>query len=121
MSESTENSKNNFDVIDRISKKYFLEIEQSVPHMQQVLFDLQNEYYKIWKNTINANISLQKEFLSASGLDYGVPEAVASFIDNMGDEAVKYRKYCQKITIANIESVKKMLKLQISVQNCLWI
>ena len=110
MSKNEENSKDNPDMIDQISKKYFLEVEHSVPYMQQVLFDLQNECYKTWKNAVNANISLQKEFLSTSGLDYVFPEAAKSLVANMGEEAARYRKYCNKITIANIESTKKNAK-----------
>ena len=110
MSKNTEDSKNNFNVIDQISTKYFSEVENSVPHIQQVLFDLQNEYYKTWKNAINANISLHKDFLNASGLNYAIPEVVKSLVENMSEEAVKYRAYCNKITIANIEYAKKNAK-----------
>ena len=110
MSNNKEDSKDNSDVIDQISKKYFSEVETSVPHMQQVLFDLQNECYKTWKNAINANISLQKEFQSTSGLNYAIPEAAKSLVENMSEETVKYRAYCNKITIANIESAKKNAK-----------
>ena len=110
MSKNKEDSKDNSDVIDKVSKKYFSEVENSVPHMQQVLFDLQNECYKTWKNAVNANISLQKEFLSTSGFNDAMPKAAESLIENMSEEAVKYRAYCNKITIANIESAKKNVK-----------
>ena len=110
MSKNKEDSKDNSDVIDKISTKYFSEVENSVPHMQQVLFDLQNECYKTWKNAVNANISLQKEFQSTSGFNYVMPEAAKSLVENISEEAVKYRGYCNKITIANIESTKKNVK-----------
>jgi hypothetical protein len=45
-------------VIDNVNKRYFSEIEYSVPHFQQTLFDLQNECYKSWKNMINSNTEL---------------------------------------------------------------
>jgi len=110
MIKNKENSKDNSDVIDKISKKYFSEVETSVPHMQQVLFDLQNECYKTWKNAVNANILLQKEFLNTSGFNDAMPEAAKSLIENMSEETVRYRAYCNKITIANIESAKKNAK-----------
>jgi len=110
MSKNKEDSKDDSDVIDKISKKYFSEVENSVPHMQHVLFDLQNEYYKTWKNAVNANISLQKEFLSTSGFNNAMPEAAESLIEKMSEESVRYRAYCNKITIANIESAKKSAK-----------
>jgi len=110
MSKNKKNPKDNSDVIDQISKKYFLEVEHSVPHIQQVLFDLQNECYKTWKNVISANISLQKEFLSTSEFNYVIPEAAKSLVENMSEEAVQYRAYCNKITITNIETAKKNAK-----------
>ena len=110
MSETSQDSKDDSDVIDQVAKKYFLEIEHSVPHMQQVLFDFQNECYKTWKNAINANISLHKEFLDKSGLDYAVSDAMKSLVGTVGEEALKYRAYCKNITIANIESAKQNTK-----------
>ncbi len=110
MSKSEENLEDNPDVIDQISKKYFSEVEHSVPYMQQVLFDLQNECYKTWKNAVNANISLRKEFLTKSEFDRAVPESVKLLVTNMNEESARYRAYCNKIAIANIESTKKNIK-----------
>ena len=67
----TENS--SFDVLDETNKKYFTELEHWVPHIQQTLFDLQNEFYKSWRNTVTANTSLYKEFISTS--EFEMPKA----------------------------------------------
>ncbi len=99
------------DVIDQVAKKYFSEIEHSVPHMQQVLFDFQNECYKTWKNAINANISLHKEFLEKSGLDYEVSDSMGSLVAKLNDEAIRYRAYCRKIALSNIDSAKQNAKI----------
>jgi len=109
MSENKD-TKNNFDLVEQIYKKYFIEIENSVPHIQQVLFDLQNESYKTWKNAINANMSLQKEIIENSKFNYDVPELLKSIIEDMSEETVKYRSLCNKIIIATIESGKKNVK-----------
>ena len=103
-------SKGNFDVIDQISKKYFSEVEHSVPHIQQALFDLQNEYYKTWKNAVNANIELQKEFLNTSEFNYVIPNRAKAIVENVSEETVKYRAFCNKIIIENIELAKKNAK-----------
>ncbi len=110
MSENKEDSEDNFDVIEQINKKYFSEIEHSVPHIQQILFDLQNEYYKTWKNAVNANITLQKEFATTSGFNYVLPEAAKTIFENASEEAIKYRELCHKIVITTIESEKKNIK-----------
>jgi len=104
------NNQDNLDIMEQIYKKYFSEIENSVPHIQQVLFDLQNESYKTWKNAVNANISLQKEFMNNSKLNFTVPESFKNLIENMSEETVKYRSICNKIIIATVESGKKNVK-----------
>ena len=110
MNENTSSQKNDFELFENISKKYFLEIEQNVPHIQQTLFDLQNEYYKVWKNFINSNLSLQKEFSNKSGFDFVLPDATKDFIENMAEETIKFRSAYHKITITTIEHVKNNAK-----------
>jgi len=109
MSESKE-TKGNFEVVEQITKKYFSEIEHAVPHIQQSLFDLQNESYKTWKNAVDANILLQKEFLEKSGFNYVIPDSAKSILENMLREAVKFRELSNKITVSNIESIKNNFK-----------
>lgn len=102
----TENS--NFDVLDEINKKYFTELEHWVPHIQQTLFDLQNEFYKSWRNTVTANTSLYKEFINTSGFE--MPKTANDLLKSMSEEGLKYREVCNKLAISNIESVKNSAK-----------
>ena len=108
----SENNKKheNFAVIEQINKKYFTEIEGSVLHYQQTLFDLQNECYKFWKNAVKANVSLQKEFAEKSGYNFTLPKTAQSILENIGDEVTKYRLASNKIAITTIESGKKSVK-----------
>ncbi|MCV0409839.1 hypothetical protein [Nitrosopumilus sp.] len=110
MPETREKQHDDFDVFDKVNQRYFSEIEHSVPHFQQTLFDLQNECYKSWKNTINANVQLQKEFLGKSGFNFALPKITQKIIDNTGEEIVKYRLACIKIAITTIESGTKNVK-----------
>ncbi len=110
MSKNDENSEENFDVIEQINEKYFSEIEHAVPHIQQILFDLQNECYKTWKNAVNANISLQKELSAKSGFNYILPEAVKTIFENMGEGIIQYRSLWNKSIITAIEAGKKNVK-----------
>jgi len=102
----TEN--NSFDVLDEINKKYFTELEHWVPHIQQTLFDLQNEFYKSWRNTVTANTSLYKEFINTS--EFEMPKATNDILKSMSEEGLKYREVCNKLAISNIESVKNSTK-----------
>ena len=107
----SENSQNNdFELFEKINQKYFLEIEQNVPHIQQTLFDLQNEYYKLWKNYLTSQLSLQKEFFSKSGFDYSFPDTAKDIIENMSDETIRFRSILHKMAIANIEQSKNYAK-----------
>ncbi|MEX0862035.1 hypothetical protein [Nitrosopumilus sp.] len=108
MSESRE-TKGDFEV-EQIAKKYFSEIEHAVPHIQQSIFDLQNESYKTWKNAVDANILLQKEFLTKTGFNYVIPDSAKSILENMLREAVKFRELSNKITVSSIESIKNNFK-----------
>jgi len=110
MSENAEKLYDNFTLIDHVNKKYFTEIESSVLHFQQTLFDLQNECYKLWKNAVNVNVSLQKEVAEKSGYNFTLPKTAQDIIMNMGDEIIKYRLTSNKIAIKTIESGKKNVK-----------
>jgi hypothetical protein len=97
-----------FEILDTLNNKYFIELENSVPHIQQTLFDLQNECYKTWRNTITANTSLYKEFLSDSGLNF--PKSAQDIVESMSEEALKFRTVYNKLAISNIESIKNIAK-----------
>lgn len=99
-----------FHLLDQLNKKYFTELEHSVPHIQQTLFDLQNECYKTWRNAVTANTSLCKEFLSTSGYNFMSSKAAKDIFENMSEEGLKFRSLWNKFTISNIESVKNNAK-----------
>ena len=98
-------------LIERLSKKYFLEIEHTIPHLQQTLFDFQNEFYKTWKNSINANISLQKEFITKSGFNSKLPDSIQKMIDSLNTENYKFRSLYNKTLIKSIETGKENIKI----------
>lgn len=106
-----ENPKNAFEVMEKISKKYFLEIEHTIPHLQQTLFDFQNEFYKSWKNSINASISLQKELGTQSRLNSKLPDTMQKIIDSVTNENLKYRSIYHTNLIKSIETGKENIKI----------
>lgn len=108
MSEKLQND--DFELFEKINQKYFLEIEQNVPHIQQTLFDLQNEYYKLWKNYVNSQLSIQKEFSNKSGFDYSFPDSAKDIIENVSEETIKLRSILHKMIITNIEQNKNYVK-----------
>ena len=108
---TSEPSSNNWEMSHKISKKYFSEIEQYVPHLQQTLFDFQNEYYKIWKNTINSNISLYDKFSTQLGFNFILPEPSQKLLEDIHDKIIQHRSLYHKILIKSIESGKENTKV----------
>ncbi len=97
-----------FEILDKLNNKYFTELETSVPHIQQTLFDLQNECYKTWRNTITANTTLYKEFLNNSGSTF--PKSAQDLVENVSEETLKFRSIYNKLAILNIKSIKNTSK-----------
>ncbi len=107
---SKEQTKDNFAAFQQSSNKYFADIENSVQRYQQATSDLQDEYIKAWKNVVNANISLQKEFVNKTGFNSNLPEATQNLIENITKNVIKTRSVRDQITVATIETAKKNIK-----------
>ncbi len=107
---SKEQTKDNFAAFQQSSNKYFADVENSVQRYQQVTSDLQDEYIKAWKNVVNANISLQKEFANKTGFNSNLPEATQNIIENITESAIKTRSVRDQIAVATIEATKKNIK-----------
>ena len=107
---SKEQTKDNFAAFQQSSNKYFADVENSVQRYQQATSDLQDEYIKAWKNVVNANISLQKEFANKTGFNSNLPEATQNVIENITESVIKTRSVRDQITVATIEATKKNIK-----------
>ena len=107
---SKEQTKDNFAAFQQSSNKYFTDVENSVQRYQQATSDLQDEYIKAWKNVVNANISLQKEFANKTGFNSNLPEATQNVIENITESVIKTRSVRDQITVATIEATKKNIK-----------
>jgi len=107
---SKEQIKDNFAAFQQSSNKYFADVENSVQRYQQATSDLQDEYIKAWKNVVNANISLQKEFANKTGFNSNLPEATQNVIENITENVIKTRSVRDQIAVATIEATKKNIK-----------
>jgi len=103
-------SKDNFSAIEQGYNKYFIDIEQFVPRFQHEFFNLQNEYYKAWKNIVQTNILLQKEFANKTEL-FNLPEPAQKLIESMNEELARARSLRDNISISTIDAVKKNIKI----------
>ena len=102
--------KSAFNTIERNTDAYCLDIESHIPHIQQILFDLQNEYYKAWKSTIKTNILLQKQFSENLGLKQDISENSWKILEDIHEEMKKSRTMNYKLIVSVIEINKKNIK-----------
>ena len=89
----------------------FVDIEHSIPRFQQEFFDLQNEYYKMWKNNIQTNIALQKEFTKKMGLTMKTPQPYQKIIESGIEESMKISLLRNQIYKIWIDAAKKNIKI----------
>ena len=94
-------------VFEKYVNNCFVDIEHSIPRFQQELFDLQNEYYKMWKNGIQANIALQKEFIKKIGMTTDMPQTYQKIIETMITETTKMTSMRNQICSTWIDTTKK--------------
>ena len=98
-------------VFEKYINNYFVDIEHSIPRFQQELFDLQNEYYKMWKNNIQTTMTLQKEFSKKMGLVMEMPQSYQKIIESMLEEAIKISLMRNQIYATWIDTAKKNIKI----------
>ena len=110
MSKTITETKDHFVIYQQSIDKYFTQAEQAVSRYFQALTDLQEEYIHAWRNSIKANLSLQKEFATKSGFDVTLPEPSKKIFIDMTDEFLKTRSVRDQIAIATIDTAKKNVK-----------
>jgi len=107
---TTKKSNDDFGVFQKSSNKYFADVEHSAPQYHKAISELQDEYLQTWKNVINANISIQKEFVIKAGFNTNLPDISRKIVDDMTEEIIKARIVRDKIAIATIEGTTKNIK-----------
>ena len=108
--EESNQYKSAFSIIEKNTDAYCLDIESHIPHIQQILFDLQNEYYKAWKSTVKTNILLQKQFTENLGLKQDISENSWKILEDIHEEIKKSRAMNYKLLVSAIEINKKNIK-----------
>ena len=97
-------------VFEKHINNCFVDIEHTIPRFQQEFFDLQNEYYKMWKNNIQTNMTLQKEFAKKFGLTMEMPQQYQKIIESMMEESIKISLMRNQIYATWIDTAKKNIK-----------
>jgi hypothetical protein len=84
-------------------------MENSIPKYYQTLLELQQEYLQACENMFKATITVQKEFVSKTGLN--LEQSTASkIVIGTTDSAIKARKIRDQILLTTIDTAKDNLK-----------
>ena len=106
----TQTSENVFDVYKKNVEKYFENAIDAVSQHQQSLANIQSEWYKACKNTINSSISLQQEFAKKTGIDTDITEAAKNIIVDTNKQIIKARSVQNQIIHVTTSAIQENIK-----------
>jgi len=90
--------------------KYIAEIEREVPQYFQAVSSFQQEFINTWKNSVESAIAVQKEYATKAGINYDIPAAALTAVQDTAEQATKARSVQNQIAIATIDAAKKNIK-----------
>jgi len=87
-------------------ERYFANLENSIPKYYQTLLELQQEYLQAWENMFKATITVQKEFVSKTGLSLEQSATASKIVVDTTEAAIKARTVRDKILLTTIDTTK---------------
>jgi len=106
----TQTSENVFDVYQKNVEKYFENVVDSIPQHLQSCTNIQSEWYKAWKTTINSAISLQQEFATKTGINTDISEAAKTAIVDTNKQIIKAKSVQNQIIQATTSAIQKNIQ-----------
>ena len=91
-------------------ERYFENMENSIPKYYQTLLELQQEYLQACENMFKATITVQKEFVSKTGMNLEQSTTASKIVVGITDAAIKARKVRDQILLTTIDTVKDNVK-----------
>ncbi len=91
-------------------ERYFENMENSIPKYYQTLLELQQEYLQACENMFKATITVQKEFVSKTGLNLEQSTTASKIVVGITDAAIKARKVRDQILLTTIDTAKDNVK-----------
>jgi len=91
-------------------ERYFGNLENSIPKYYQTLLELQQEYLQAWENMFKATITVQKEFLSKTGLNLEQSTTASKIVVDTTEAAIKARTVRDQILLTTIDTTKDNVK-----------
>jgi len=91
-------------------ERYFENMENSIPKYYQTILELQQEYLQTCENMFKATITVQKEFVSKTGLSLDQSTAASKFVVDTTEAAIKARTVRDQILLTTIDTTKDNVK-----------
>jgi len=110
MSKQIQTSESFFDVYKQNVDKYFENATDVAPQQLQAWTNIQSEWYKACKNTINSALSLQQEFAKETGIETSIPEAAKNVIVDTNKQIIKAKSVQNQIIQASANAIQQNFK-----------
>jgi len=106
----TQTSEDFFDVYKQNVEKYFENVLDSIPQNLQSFTNIQSEWYKAWKTTIESAISLQQEFATKTGINTDISEEAKTVIVDTNKQIIKAKSVQNQIFQATTSAIQKNIQ-----------
>ena len=104
------NSKDVFSACQENVDRLFIGIKQSVPQYHQSITNVQQEYLQAYETVMNSSITLQKEYVTKTGISANLPGSTLKIIHNTTEEFVKAVSMQNQIALATIDVAQQNIK-----------
>ena len=104
------NSKDLFFAYKQNTDKLFHGVMQSVPKYYQASTNVQQEFLQSCENITNSTLTLQKEYVYASGIAKNIPDNFIQLIQNVTEKIIKTMSIQNQILLTTIDTAQDGIK-----------
>ena len=104
------NSKDLFFACRQNTDKLFHGVMQSVPKYYQASTNVQQEFLQSCENITNSTLTLQKEYVYASGIAKNIPDNFIQLIQNVTEKIIKTMSIQNQMLLTTIDTTQDGIK-----------
>ncbi len=104
------NSKDLFFAYKQNTDKLFHGVMQSVPKYYQASTNVQQEFLQSCEHITNSTLTLQKEYVDASGMTKNIPDNFIQMIQNVTEKIIKTMSIQNQMLLTTIDTTQDGIK-----------
>ena len=104
------NSKDLFFACRQNTDKLFHGVMQSVPKYYQASTNVQQEFLQSCEHITNSTLTLQKEYVDASGMTKNIPDNFIQMIQNVTEKIIKTMSIQNQMLLTTIDTTQDGIK-----------